>query len=151
MHRSGAMPDAVALAPGSASGPTLVLEEPLSFWGGVDPDTGVITDTHHPQHGASVAGRVVMMPAARGSSSSASVLAETIRNGHGPGAILLAAPDPILALGAFVAAELYGIRTPIAVLDPVSYAACAAAARLEVAADESAATVHALSGPSPTR
>lgn len=100
---------------GEASGPALVLDEPLSFWGGVDPATGDIVDVHHPQLGANIAGRILFMPSGRGSSSSSSVLAEAIRAGASPIAIVLAEPDPILALGAIVARELYGRTIPIVV------------------------------------
>ena len=96
-------------------GAALVLSEPLSLWGGMDPATGQLIDAHHPQRGASLAGRVVVMPSGRGSSSSASVLAEAARAGTAPAAILLAEPDLILAIGALVADELYGVRIPIVV------------------------------------
>ena len=43
------MADARTLVPGNAEGRALVLDEPLSFWGGVDPETGDITDVRHPQ------------------------------------------------------------------------------------------------------
>lgn len=101
------------LAPGLAEGTALRLDEPLSFWGGVDPATGEIIDARHPQRGVSVAGRVLVMPSVRGSSSSSSVLAETVRAGCAPAAILLGEPDLILAVGAAVAEELYGVRIPI--------------------------------------
>ena len=101
------------LAPGIADGPALRLDEPLSFWGGVDPGTGQIIDARHPQRGVSVAGRVLVMPSVRGSSSSSSVLAETVRAGCAPAAILLGEPDLILTVGAAVAEELYGVRVPI--------------------------------------
>lgn len=106
---------AQAYAPGSAAGPALVLSEALSFWGGVDAATGRIIDHSHPEHGRSVAGVILVMPAGRGSSSSSSVLAETIRLGTGPLGILLAVPDPILTVGALVAESLYALRCPIAV------------------------------------
>jgi len=92
-----------------------VLDEPLSFWGGVDPATGDIIDVHHPQCDANVAGCVLVMPSGRGSSSSSSVLAEAIRAGTAPAAIVLGEPDPILALGAIVARELYGRTIPVVV------------------------------------
>ena len=41
--------DAVTLVPGSAAGPVLRLDEPLSFWGGLDSATGTIIDRLHPQ------------------------------------------------------------------------------------------------------
>lgn len=101
------------LAPGEASGPALVLAEPLSLWGGSDPRTGLIVDRRHPQHGTPIAGRVLVMAAGRGSSSSSSILAEAARVGTAPAAILLAEADLILAVGAVVAAELYDVRIPV--------------------------------------
>jgi uncharacterized protein len=107
--------EAQSLARGAAAGPALVLSEPLSFWGGVDVDTGAIIDHSHPQRGLSVAGRVLVMPGGRGSSSSSAVLAEVIRLGTGPVAIVLGTPDPILTVGALVADFMYGLTCPIAV------------------------------------
>ena len=93
----------------------LVLNEPLSLWGGMDARSGEVIDARHPQRGARLTGRVVVMPSARGSSSSASVLAEAVRAGTAPAAILLSEPDLILAIGSAVAEELYGVRVPIVV------------------------------------
>ena len=96
----------------------LVLAEPLSLWGGMDPATGELIDAQHPQRGANLAGRVLVMRSGRGSSSSASVLAEAVRAGKQPAAILLGEPDLILSIGAAVAEELYGVRVPVLVLPP---------------------------------
>jgi predicted aconitase with swiveling domain len=106
---------AQALTPGSAHGPALVLSAPLSFWGGIDVETGKVIDRSHPDLGACITGAVLVMPGGRGSSSSSSVLAETLRRRTGPVAIVLTSPDPILTVGAIVAASLYGIRCPIVV------------------------------------
>lgn len=114
------MPEAArVLVPGSATGEVLALGEALSFWGGLDPSSGRLIDAHHPQAGASITGTVLVMPAGRGSSSSSYVLAEAIRAGTAPAAIVLGKPDAIVALGAIVAAELYGIEVPV-VVDPGS-------------------------------
>ena len=121
-----------SLVAGTAEGPTVVLEEPLSFWGGVDPQTGLVIDGHHPQHGVNLAGSVLLLPAGRGSSSSSSVLAEAIRAGTAPVAIVLSEPDPILALGAIVARELYGSVVPIVALEPAAFAAAARAPDLRI-------------------
>lgn len=101
----------------------LVLGEPLSLWGGMDPATGVVIDPHHPRHGANLAGRAVVMPAGRGSSSSASTLAEAARLGTAPAAFLLAEPDLILAIGSAVAEELYGATIPVRVLPDDAFGA----------------------------
>ena len=57
-------------------------------------------------------GRMLVMPCGRGSSSSSYVLAEAIRAGTAPAAIILREPDRIMALGAIVARELYDIAVP---------------------------------------
>jgi uncharacterized protein len=101
----------------------LVLSEGLSLWGGMDPATGELIDAHHPQRGVNLGGRVLVMPSGRGSSSSASVLAEAVRAGTAPAAIVLGEPDLILAIGAAVAEELYGVRVPVVVMAPDALAA----------------------------
>jgi predicted aconitase with swiveling domain len=108
------------LHPGSASGEAARLTAPLSFWGGTD-ERGRIVDAHHPQCGTILAGRVLVMESGRGSSSASSVLAEQIRAHTAPAAIILARPDPIIALGALVAHELYGLATPVIVVDRPAY------------------------------
>jgi len=101
------------LADGAAEGSALVLDEPLSFWGGIDPASGLIIDARHPQRGESVKDRVLVIGSVRGSSSSSSILAEAVRAGFAPAAILLGEPDLILAVGAAVAEELYQVRVPV--------------------------------------
>lgn len=131
----------VVLVAGAGNGEVLALDEPLSFWGGVNEATGVVTDTHHPQHGRCVAGRILVMPSGRGSSSSSSVLAELIRAGAAPAAIVLGTSDPIIALGALVADALYGRTVPVVVLDPLEYARVASMKRAAVRAHEGVAEV----------
>ncbi len=111
------------LVGGAGAGPVLRLEEPLSFWGGVDPVTGRIIDRRHPRCGESVAGRVLVMPYGRGSSSSSSVLLEGVRLGTAPAAVVLRELDGILALGAAVARELYEQSPPVVVLAPADWEA----------------------------
>jgi predicted aconitase with swiveling domain len=100
---------------GEAAGRALLLARPLSFWGGLDAETGRIIDRTHPQFGAHVSGSILVMPAGRGSSSSSAVLAESIRRGTAPAAIVLAEADPILVVGALVAQALYGKTCPVVV------------------------------------
>ena len=111
------MRDGFAVA-GNARGPLMVLDSPLSFWGGVDVQTGKIIDPAHPNSGQSVTGMILVMPHGRGSSSSATVLAETIRLGTGPAALVMDEPDSILITGAFVANALYGAGFPILIGSP---------------------------------
>lgn len=131
-----------ALADGRASGTALVLTAPLSFWGGLDPVTGRITDQRHSQRDVVVTGRILVMPGGRGSSSSSSVLAEAIRAGTAPAAILLREPDLIIALGAHVAAELYEHLVPIVVISAACYATIADGDAISIVAADDTATIE---------
>ncbi|MEX0405437.1 DUF126 domain-containing protein [Aquibium sp. LZ166] len=112
----------VLVAGAAGSGPALVLDQPISFWGGVDPKTGGIADVRHPQHGENVAGRVLFLPGTIGSSSASAVLLELVRGGRAPAAIVMHEPDAILLLGLIVAREM-GWPAPVAVrLDRAQHA-----------------------------
>ena len=113
---SGVELEGRVLVAGNGAGRVLRLEEPLSFWGGVDPLSGRIIDRRHTRCGESVAGRVLVLPYGRGSSSSSSVLLEGVRVGTAPAAVVLRELDGILALGAAVARELYEQSPPVLVL-----------------------------------
>lgn len=120
------------MTPGHASAATLELSEPLSFWGGFDSTSGRIIDRRHPQVGVSLTGRVVVMRAGRGSSSASSVIAEAIRAGTAPAAIVMEEIDEIVALGAIVADELYGLRMPVIVVDPPTFAVMAGSTHIVI-------------------
>jgi hypothetical protein len=120
------------LVSGTARGAVLALDEPLSFWGGVDPETGIIIDTRHPQRGSSVAHRIVVMPGGRGSSSSSSVLAELMRVDVAPAGLVLGTDDPILAIGALTGEALYQRSLPVFWVSASLYARCRAARSLSL-------------------
>ncbi len=103
------------LVTGDAEGELLILDEPVSFWGGVDSDTGRIVDPRHPQIGAMLGGSILVLPHSRGSSGTSSSLVELLRTGRGPIGIVLGAADSMLTVGSLVAARLYGMTCPIVV------------------------------------
>ncbi len=105
-----------AIVAGSAEGTALVSTEPLSFWGGVCPRTGEVIDRRHELSGANVTGRIFVLPAGRGSSTSSATLMQSIKAGVAPAAIISLSVDPILALGSIVSDELYGRTVPIVIL-----------------------------------
>lgn len=137
------------LVAGAARGQALVMTEPLGLWGGVDPATGDIIDAHHSRRGASLAGRVLVLPAGRGSSSSSSVLAEAVRAGCAPAAILIGEADLILAVGAAVAAELYAVALPVIQLDAAARAQIADGDLVSVASDGWVRRSAPAGGPAP--
>jgi len=110
------------LVAGSGQGPALVLKDPLSLWGGLDPESGEIIDQRHPSCGENVQGCVLVLPAGRGSSSASSILLEAVRQGTAPTAIITVEPDAILALGAAVAREMYQLAPAVVVLAAADYA-----------------------------
>ena len=76
-----------------------------------------VIDRSHPQCGADTTGCILVLPGGRGSSGGSAVLAESIRLGSGPAGLILQRVDPILVVGALVAAELYSGRScPIVVV-----------------------------------
>ena len=126
---------ATVLNPGIAQGPVQVLTEPLSFWGAFDPRSGKIIDTHHPQCGAVLSGTILLMRESRGSGTAPGAIAEAIRLGTAPAAIILITPDINLAVGAAVATRLYGKPCPILALTPEEHAALCAKPHLHIAED----------------
>ena len=101
------------LAGGDGQGPLLFAGIGLSFWGGVEPQSGVVIDRHHPLCGESLAGRVLAIPSGRGSCTGSSVLLELILNEHAPAALVLAETDEILSLGALVAGLIFQRQLPV--------------------------------------
>ena len=132
---------ATTLVAGRAHGRTLKLTEPLNAWGGLDPDTGVIVHHSHPQRGQSLAGRVLVMQESRGSGTNAQVFAQAWSTGNGPVAVVLAAPDYVLCVGAVVSHELYGVVCPVVVVDADHYNALGDGETVAVAASDTQATV----------
>lgn len=126
------MIQAMALNAGVAEGAVLALEAPLSFWGGFDPRTGVILDVHHPQRGVCLTGVILLMREAKGSASAPGAIAEAIRLGTAPAAIVLVTPDVNLAIGAQVAETLYGMACPVLAVNAGDYEILQRAAHLRV-------------------
>jgi predicted aconitase with swiveling domain len=110
-----------AIVPGAASGSALVSREPLSFWGGYDYVSGTIIETRHSLHGASAAGKVLMVPFTKGSSTTTAVLLEAVRAGTAPAAIVTTGVDPFFALAAIVAEVMYQKSFPVIALAPEDF------------------------------
>lgn len=88
---------------GSAEGLALVSSEPLSFYGGVDLDRGVVVEVGHPLEGRALAGRVLVMPRGKGSTVGSWAMLRLARRGLGPAAVLCARTETIVAVGAILA------------------------------------------------
>lgn len=124
-----------SLVAGCAKGKALTTGEPLSFWGGYDQWTGEIIDRRHPLSGESAKGKVLVIPASRGSSTTTAVLLEAIRNGNAPAAIVVSCVDRFFALASIVADEMYAKPIPIIALGADDFASLRNGDQIEVLDD----------------
>jgi predicted aconitase with swiveling domain len=90
------------LSRGTGRGPVLVSPEPISFLGGVDPETGEVTERGHPLSGKRVGGTVLVFPHGKGSTVGSYVLYALARNGKAPAALVNAEAEPIIVVGAVI-------------------------------------------------
>jgi predicted aconitase with swiveling domain len=127
--------DSVVLVAGAASGIAVVTDEPISFWGGLDPNTGEIIDRRHPLSGEIITGKVLVLPHGRGSCSASGVLLEAIRNGKAPAAVIVSRIDPIIGLGSILGDELYAAPIPMALVSPEQRASIRSGDHIEIHID----------------
>ncbi len=85
--------------PGVTSGKALVSRMGISFYGGVDPETGVVTEDGHDLEGKSIAGKVLVFPTGKGSTVGSYVLYRLKKNGIAPLAVINAECETITAVG----------------------------------------------------
>ena len=122
----------VAVVPGVAEGELLVSDEPMSFWGGYDAATGDLIDQHHPLCGQNARGKVLGVPFTIGSSTTAAVFLQSIRDGTAPAAIITVGPDSFLALASIVAEEMYGKTVPVVSVSAEEYATLTIGVRVRI-------------------
>ena len=117
---------------GSAKGVALVSNEPLSFWGGYDWKTGEIIDRRHPLSGSIAKDKILVIPFARGSSTTTSVLLEAVRAKTSPAAIITTATDLFFALAFVVADELYAKPIPLVTVSASDFARLQTGDQIEI-------------------
>ena len=113
--------DAIIYVQNDVDSDIVVCDEGLSFWGGVDPDTGVIIDIHHPNCGEKLSGKIVLMPTSRGSCSGSGVLLQLAQNGNAPAALIFRETEDVLTLGAMIAERLFDKNIAVLRLVPKIY------------------------------
>jgi predicted aconitase with swiveling domain len=91
------------LSGGRGRGPVLVSPEPISFLGGVDPETGEVMEKGHPLYGRRVGGTVLAFPHGKGSTVGSYILYALARNGLAPAAMVNAEAEAIIVVGAIIA------------------------------------------------
>lgn len=91
-----------SIFPGEVTGNALVTAMGISFFGGVDPETGVIVEKGHELEGSSVQGKILVFPSGKGSTVGSYTLYRLKANGKAPLAIINASCEPITAVGCII-------------------------------------------------
>ena len=87
---------------GVAEGAVLATSEDISFYGGCDPETGVIVEKGHELEGQSVSGKILVFPTGKGSTVGSYVLYALSKAGKAPLAIINQSTDPVVAVGCII-------------------------------------------------
>ena len=88
---------------GRAEGEALVTQMGISFFGGVDPDTGIVVERGHELEGQTISGKVLVFPTGKGSTVGSYTLYRLKQNGNAPVAIINAECETITAVGCIIA------------------------------------------------
>jgi len=87
---------------GKVKGEALITKQQISFYGGVDPDTGVVTEKGHELEGKSVAGKILVFPSGKGSTVGSYGLYRMKKNGVAPLGMINQNCETIVAVGAVI-------------------------------------------------
>jgi predicted aconitase with swiveling domain len=87
---------------GKAEGEALVTAQPISFYGGVDPNTGVVIEKGHELQGQSVKGKILVFPQGKGSTVGSYTLYRMKKNGAAPAGMVNRECETIVAVGAII-------------------------------------------------
>jgi len=104
------------LVAGYGRGKILVTHQSISFWGGVDPATGMIVDPRHELFEKSITGKVLAFPYGKGSAAAPLVFLELAKQGTAPAAIINLETDPLLVAGPIISKHFYSRTIPVVTL-----------------------------------
>ena len=91
-----------SISKGKAKGELIVSTEPISFLGGVNPETGEIIDPNHELKGKIIKNKVLFIPRGKGSTVGSDVILQMKKNNTAPKAIICLSAEPIIATGAIM-------------------------------------------------
>lgn len=109
------------IVPGVCKGEVIATSQSISFWGGVDPKTGLINDPRHELFGQSISGKILVFPLGKGSSTGSLMMLELARVNKAPAAMINIKTEPILATGPIVSKHFYGKEIPVLTLEEDSF------------------------------
>lgn len=91
-----------SISKGKAQGEIIRSSEPISFLGGVDPETGIVIDPNHELKGKSIKDKILFIPGGKGSTVGSYVIFQMKKNNTAPKAIICIEAEPIIATGAIM-------------------------------------------------
>ena len=83
-------------------GDALVTSQPISFYGGVDPNTGEVIEKGHELQGKSIEDRVLVFPTGKGSTVGSYTLYRMKKKGTAPAGIINSECETVVAVGAII-------------------------------------------------
>jgi predicted aconitase with swiveling domain len=89
---------------GVAEGEAIVTRMPISFTGGMDPDTGIIREPGHELEGKCVAGKILVFPTGKGSTTGSWQYYAAFKRGNAPKGIINARVEGVVAVSAIITA-----------------------------------------------
>lgn len=116
---------------GNVRAELLWANEPMSFWGTVDPQSGLIRDNRHALYMKNMAGKVLAFTTPKGSSGTGLIILEQIRTGCAPAAIINLRSDPVVLTGPIIAKRFYNVDIPVVNLSEEDYAKLEGAKEVE--------------------
>jgi predicted aconitase with swiveling domain len=90
------------VAKGKAEGEAIVSKDGISFYGGVEPETGKVVEKGHPLEGQVVTGKILVFPTGKGSTVGSYAMYDMSKRGTAPAAIINKEIETIIAVGAII-------------------------------------------------
>ena len=88
---------------GKTEGEALVTKDSISFYGGVDPETGIVVEKGHELEGVNTTDKILVFPSGKGSTVGSYVIYQMAKTGKGPKALILRECEAIVAVGTIIA------------------------------------------------
>ena len=127
---------------GNVKAPVLWSNEPISFWGTVDPQSGLIRDNRHPNYMQNMSGKVFCFPTPKGSSGTGLIILEQVRTSCAPAAIINLRSDPVVLTGPLIASRFYNVKIPVVNLSEDDYMKLENAKEVEFYEDKDEITIY---------
>jgi predicted aconitase with swiveling domain len=87
---------------GKVEGEALVTKDSISFYGGVDPETGIVVEKGHELEGVDTTDKILVFPTGKGSTVGSYVIYQMAKTGKGPKALVLQECEAIVAVGCII-------------------------------------------------